>query len=50
MGNFHYMVMAFGLKNATTYQHAVNAIFHGMHYGCLKDYVDDIVVKSREVR
>lgn len=49
IGNFHYTVMSFGLKNAgANYQRAMTAIFHDMLHGCLKDYVDDIV-KSREV-
>lgn len=51
MDNFHYTVMPFGLKNAgTTYLPAITVIFHNMLHGCLKDYIDDIVVKSREVR
>lgn len=50
MGNFHYMVMLFGLKNtAVTYQRVMTVIFHDMLHGCLKDYVDDILVKSKEV-
>ena len=49
MGNFYYTVMPFGLKNASaTYQRAMTAIFHDMMYQELKDYVDDIVVKSRK--
>lgn len=50
MGNFHYTVMPFGLKNVgATYQRAMYFIFHDMLRGCLEDYVDDIVVKSKEV-
>lgn len=50
MGKFHYTVMPFGLKNAdVTYQHAMTTIFHDMLHGCLEDYVDDIIVKSKEV-
>ena len=49
MGNFYYTVMPFGLKNAgATYQRAMTAIFHDMMHKELKDYVDDIVVKSRK--
>lgn len=50
MGNFHYTVMPFGLKNAgATYQCVMMYIFHDMMHGCLEDYVDDIVVKSKQV-
>ena len=49
MGNFYYIVMPFGLKNASaTYQRAMTAIFHDMRHQELEDYVDDIVVKSRK--
>ncbi|KAL5572514.1 hypothetical protein UlMin_022111 [Ulmus minor] len=47
-GNFHYVVMPFGLKNAgATYQRAMTAIFHDMIHDFVEDYVDDLVVKSR---
>ena len=47
-GNFYYVVMPFGLKNAgATYQRAMTAIFHDMIHGIVEDYVDDIVIKSR---
>lgn len=50
MGNFHYMVMSFGLNSVSaTYQRAMTIIFHDMLYRCLEDYVDNIVVKLREV-
>lgn len=50
MGNFHYTVMPFGLNNTgVTYQHAMTVIFHNMLYGCLEDYLDNIVVNSKEV-
>ena len=40
--------MPFGLKNAgATYQRAMTAIFHDMMHQELKDYVDDIVIKSK---
>ena len=48
LGNFYYIVMPFGLKNAgTTYQCMMTAIFHDMMHRELEDYVDDIVVKSK---
>ena len=41
--------MPFGLKNAgATYQRAMTAIFHDMMHEELEDYVDDIVVKSKQ--
>lgn len=47
--NFHYTVMPFGLKNASsTYQRTMTAIFHDMLHDCLEDFVYDIVVKSME--
>ena len=49
IGNFYYTVMPFGLKNAgTTYQWTMTTIFHDMMHQELKDYVDDIVVKSKK--
>jgi hypothetical protein len=49
LGNFHYTVMPFGLKNAgATYQHAMTTIFHDMLHHIVEDYVDDLVVKSKE--
>lgn len=50
MGNFHYTEMPFGLKNdGATYQRAMTTIFHEMLYRCHEDYVDDIVVKAKEI-
>lgn len=50
MGNFHYTVIPFVLKNAiVTYQRARIAVFHDMLHDCLKDNVNDIIVKSKEV-
>ena len=47
--NFYYTVMPFGLKNVgATYQRTMTAIFHDMMHECMEDYVDDIVVKSKE--
>ena len=41
-------MMPFGLKNAgATYQRAMTAIFNDMMHQELKDYMDDIMVKSR---
>lgn len=41
--------MSFGLKNVgATYQRAMTVIFHDMMHGCIEDYVDDGVVKSKE--
>ena len=48
IGNFYYIVMPFGLKNAgATYQRTMIAIFHDMMHEEMEDYVDDIVVKSK---
>ena len=48
-GNFYYIVMPLGLKNASaTYQRAMTAIFHDMMHQELEDYVDDIVDKSKK--
>ncbi|XP_059658707.1 uncharacterized protein LOC132305039 [Cornus florida] len=41
--------MPFGLKNAgATYQRAMTAIFHNMLHHTVEDYVDDLVVKSKQ--
>ena len=41
--------MPFGLKNAsTTYQRAMNAIFHDMLGHHMEIYIDDNVVKSKK--
>ena len=46
--NFYYTVMPFGLKNAgATYHRTMTAIFHDMMHREIKNYVDDIMVKSR---
>ena len=48
-GNFHYIVMPFGLKNAgATYQRAMLASFHDMIHNFVEDYVDDLIVKSKK--
>ena len=49
IGNFYYIVMSFGLKNAgATYQRIMTAIFYDMMHQVLEDYVDDIVMKSKK--
>ena len=48
MGTFEWLVMAFGIKNASaTYQREMNAIFHDMLGHHMEVYIDDIVVKSK---
>uniref|UniRef100_A0A2N9FIW5 Reverse transcriptase domain-containing protein n=1 Tax=Fagus sylvatica TaxID=28930 RepID=A0A2N9FIW5_FAGSY len=48
IGNFYFTVMPFGLKNfEATYQRIMTAMFHDMIHREIKDYVDDIVVKSK---
>jgi hypothetical protein len=47
MGLFEYMVMTFGLKNAgTTYQCAINYIYHDLIDKLVEIYIGNIVVKS----
>jgi hypothetical protein len=47
VGWFEYVVMTFGLKNAgTTYQHAMNYIYHDLIGKLVEIYIDDVVVKS----
>ncbi|GLT96564.1 hypothetical protein SLE2022_141760 [Rubroshorea leprosula] len=48
IGNFYYLVMSFGLKNAgATYQRVMVAIFHDFIHIYIEIYIDEIVVKSR---
>ena len=48
IGNFYYIVMPFGLKNArATYQRTMTAMFHDMMHREIENYVDYIVVKSK---
>ena len=48
LGMFEWLIMPFGLKNASsTYQRAMNSIFHDMLGHNMKIYIDDIVVKSK---
>jgi hypothetical protein len=47
---FEYVVMTFGLKNASaTYQRAMNYIFHNLISKWVEIYIDDVVVKSASV-
>jgi len=47
-GTFCYQVMPFGLKNAdATYQHAMTTIFCDLLHIIMKDYVDEILGKSK---
>jgi hypothetical protein len=49
IGLFEWVVMTFGLKNASaTYQRAMNLIFHELLGNTVEVYIDDIVVKSAE--
>jgi hypothetical protein len=48
-GLFERVVMTFGLKNAeTTYQRAMNFIFHELLGNIMKIYIDDIIFESVE--
>jgi hypothetical protein len=47
VGLFEYVVMTFGLKNASaTYQRAMNYMFHDLIGKLVEIYIDDVVVKS----
>jgi hypothetical protein len=47
VGLFKYVVMTFGLTNAgTTYQRAMNYIYHDLIGKLVEIYIDNIVVKS----
>lgn len=48
IGNFHYTIMPFGLKNVEgIYQRVMTIYFHDILHGCLENYVDDIVANSK---
>nr|AAM08865.1 Putative retroelement [Oryza sativa Japonica Group] len=50
IGLFEWVVMTFGLKRAgATYQRAMNYIFHDLIGWLVEVYVDDVVVKSKEI-
>ena len=48
IGNYHYRVMLFGLKNArSTYQRMMTRMFKPQLGKNIKVYIDDMVVKSK---
>ena len=50
VGNYHYKVMPFGLKNAgSTYQRMMTKIFESRLGKNVEVYIDDMVVKSKLV-
>ena len=50
IGNYHYKVMPFGLKNAgSTYQWMMTKMFKSQLGRSIEVYIDDIVVKSKVV-
>ena len=50
MGNYHYKVMPFGLKNAgSTYQRMMTKMFESQLGKSVEVYIDDMVVKSKLV-
>ena len=49
LGTFEWLIMTFGLKNASaTYQRVMNVIFHDMLGHHMEIYIYDIVVKSKK--
>jgi hypothetical protein len=51
VGLYEWIVMTFGLKNAgTTYQRAMNYIFHELIRKIVEIYIDDVVVKSKSYK
>nr|AAM74265.1 Putative retroelement [Oryza sativa Japonica Group]AAP53658.1 retrotransposon protein, putative, unclassified [Oryza sativa Japonica Group] len=50
IGLFEWVVMTFGLKSAgATYQRAMNYIYHDLIGWLVEVYIDNVVVKSKEV-
>ena len=50
IGNYHYKVMPFGLKNAgSTYQRMMTKMFESLLAKNIKIYINDMVVKSKMV-
>ena len=50
IGNYHYKVMPFGLKNAgSTYQRMMTRMFQSQLGKNIEIYIDDMVVKSKMV-
>jgi hypothetical protein len=51
IGLFEWVVMTFGLKSAgATYQRAMNYIYHDLIGWLVEVYIDDVVVKSKEIK
>ena len=51
IGLFEWVVMTFGLKNASaTYQRAMNYIFHKFIDRIVEIYIDDVMIKSKGLR
>ena len=49
LGMFEWLVMPFGLKNASaTYQRAMDTIFHDVLGHHMEIYIDDIVLKCKK--
>ena len=49
VGNYHYKVMPFGLKNAgSTYQRMMTRMFESLLGKTMEIYIDDMVVKSKK--
>ena len=50
IGNYHYKVMPFRLKNAgSTYQRIMTRMFESLLGKNIEIYIDDMVVKSKRV-
>ena len=50
IGNYHYKVMSFGLKNAgSTYQRMMTRMFELLLGKNIEIYIDDMIVKSKMV-
>ena len=50
IGNYHYKVMSFGLKNAkSTYQRMMTRMFESLLGKNIEIYIDDMMVKSKVV-
>ena len=48
IGNYHYKIMPFGLKNAgSTYQRIMTKMFESQLGKNIEVYIDDMVVKSK---
>ena len=48
VGNYHYKVMPFGLKNAgSTYQRMMTRMFESQFGKSIEAYIDDMVIKSK---